>query len=733
MFAVCLVVAATTSVPAQQFRIRPRLELAPTVQLADVDNAARSHLERIDGLLADGQWGEAVEALQGVMDTTGDGVIQAAGQMGEATDPFVRYVGFRHYCQQKIAALAAEAPEALRLYRDRVDPLARHWFQRGSDQGDERLLREVVQLLFASSYGDDALLRLGELQLERGQFTQSRLAWQRMSPSLRPLDSDAWLAYPDTDLDLASVRARLVALSIFEGSPARARRELDTLNRLAPEAEGVLGGRQGRYVDLLEDLLRDSLSWAPRREPSDWTTFAGAATREKLPAETIDVSLRPIWSVPLPRRVADDQLALDAFRAAERQEGLLSYHPLIVNGQVLVATGDRIQDVHALDLYTGSPLWPEAAAEPDANSRETEFRGVIAESSSLPHLGVPRFTMTAHSGTLYVKLGPLATSHPLSGRRATPPRGYLAALDLSAQKKRLFEIHLDRPPWGPSWALEGAPVSDGRYLYITMRRHDNARHQAHVACFDMKRGRLQWRQFVAAADTLGQGQYIEFTHNLLTLDQGMLYCNTNLGAVAALRAEDGQIQWVVRYPRRPDSDGEPYRSLRHVYRDVTPCLVHKDLVFVAPGDSDRVFALDAGTGLLQWSTDPQAAVDVVHLLGVGQGHLLASGSRLYWIDVRSGEPVARFPARLEDDQRGYGRGLLAGDLVYWPTAGRIHVFQQSGPRQARQPIDLAPLGMRGGNLVVSGGVLLIAGSERLSAFGVQRDGVTRTEKKESRE
>jgi outer membrane protein assembly factor BamB len=329
--------------------------------------------------------------------------------------------------------------------------------------------------------------------------------------------------------------------------------------------------------------------------------------------------------------------------------------------------------------------------------------------------------MTAHDGTLYVKLGPAATSHPLANRRGAATQGYLAALDLEAQKKRLFEIHLDSPAWGSSWALEGAPVTDGRSLYILLRRRDNVRHQAHIACFDIRRGRLRWRQFLAAADTLGQGQYIEFTHNLLTLDQGMLYCNTNLGAVAAVRAEDGQIQWVVRYPRRPASGGEPYRSLRHVYRDVTPCMAHKDLVFVAPGDCDRVFALDAGTGLLQWATDAQTAVDVVHLLGVGQGHLLASGSRLYWIDIRSGELVARFPARLEDDTRGYGRGLLAGDSVYWPTVGRIHVFRQSGPRQVRQPIDLAPFGMRGGNLVLSDDLLLIAGSERLTALTAHRD------------
>jgi outer membrane protein assembly factor BamB len=217
-------------------------------------------------------------------------------------------------------------------------------------------------------------------------------------------------------------------------------------------------------------------------------------------------------------------------------------------------------------------------------------------------------------------------------------------LDLEAQKKLLFEIHPDQPPWGEGWALEGPPVADGQHLFVALRRRDNLRAQAHVACFDAKRGRLRWRKFIAGADTVGQGRLVEYTHNLLTLDQGVLYYNTNLGAVAALRAEDGQIQWITRYPRMPASAPQPGRSLRHLLRDLTPCLVSQGIVFVAPADCDRLFALDAATGTLRWTTEEQTASDLVHLLGVGQGQLLASGSRLWWLDVETGLSPLASPA-----------------------------------------------------------------------------------------
>ena len=70
--------------------------------------------------------------------------------------------------------------------------------------------------------------------------------------------------------------------------------------------------------------------------------------------------------------------------------------------------------------------------------------------------------------------------------------------------------------------------------------------------------------------------------------------------------------------------------------------------------------------------------------------------------------------------RGLGRGILAGSAVYWPTRERIYVFDQYSGQQVRQPIELAALGLQGGNLVIDDGVLLIGLGRR--AGGVQCHG-----------
>ena len=94
------------SAPSSQF------ELSETVQLDRADGAALAHLERAKACLAEHQWDEAVETLRQVMEN-------AEGKLLAVT-PW-RYVNLSDACQLQLAALP---PEALKLYRRRVDPVA---------------------------------------------------------------------------------------------------------------------------------------------------------------------------------------------------------------------------------------------------------------------------------------------------------------------------------------------------------------------------------------------------------------------------------------------------------------------------------------------------------------------------------------------------------------------------------------------------------------------------------
>jgi outer membrane protein assembly factor BamB len=216
---------------------------------------------------------------------------------------------------------------------------------------------------------------------------------------------------------------------------------------------------------------------------------------------------------------------------------------------------------------------------------------------------------------------------------------------------------------------------------------------------------------------------------MLALSQGTLYYNTNLGAVAALRPRDGTVKWIACYPATPAAD-DPDRDDRYLFRDSNPCLVDRDMVFAAPADSDRLFAMDAAGGDLIWAGQPGRVAGVLHLLGVGADNLIASGDHLIWLEAYSGRCVGQFPqpilhahGQAPPSPRGYGRGLLAGNRVYWPTREEICVFEQQtrktpegwSPVGVRR-IDLTHRGATGGNLVMADDVLLIASADRLYAF-----------------
>ena len=755
-----IAVPLVTSPAVAQFSSGP-IELSSAVSLDEADSSVRTHLERVKAYVADGQWDDAVESLRRVMESDGAKMI--------AITP-ARYVNLADYCHVQIASLP---DEALALYRQRVDASARTLYEEGIAGRDAAPLGELVDTMFCSSWGDDALAALGEIELERGHYSAARGYWNRLielppgrivapffeaarqQPDLLPqvaelldqwyvledaaqvpyyqmrskgiLSDDAslalvrfWkdcrlptthLAYPGTALARADVRARLVLVSIMEGSLGRARDELAAFEQLHPGAKGPLAGRQVDYAETLRAMIDAAQRWPAKRPSDDWPTFAGNYDRNKIAPYNLDLGPQAWDPILLGEPLSADSANSRAFslrRIGEDAQRLMSYHPLVVDDLVLVNNQNQI---FAFDVKTGQPAWPGDAGRPSGEIY-TDENARLSTSRMNRGLGVPRFTMTVHDGKLYARMGSQVTSQPLETYESRTG-GYLVCLDLAAQGRLVWNPDGRILPDDDDWAFEGAPVVDGPNLYVAMRKSD-VRPQAFVACFDAETGRRRWRTMVCSAETPGGGQMAEITHNLLTYHQGTIYYNTNLGAVAALSARDGRLQWATLYNRakKASPDGQDRRTA-HYYRDLNPCVYDRGKLLVAPTDCDAIFALDAGTGELLWET--RLAEDVVHLLGVGSGNLLASGDALWWIDADGGKVLKRWP---DTSPLGHGRGTLLGDEVVWPTNGELFVFHTavSDRPPPRAPIKLSERHAAGGNVVAAGGLLLIASPDKLFAF-----------------
>jgi outer membrane protein assembly factor BamB len=681
----------------------------------EVANTAR-RLEAADKLAAQKEWTEAVEEYQRIISEAGDDLVAVSPRHALAA---------RRLCHCRIAALPAEQ---LYAYRTRIDAQARKWFEQGAAQRDDRLLKRVVEEAFCSRYGDRALDMLGDLAFERGQFGEAERWWRMIAPlagDKQPTDvpktACPTLGFPNPQINVARVRAKQVLARVFAAQNQRNPSDLE--NTIAAfrgqhaMAEGRLAGRQGNYADTLAAVLQESLTPRTIAETTTWPTFgvdAGrGATATGAAARLRRMCFQPFqWRFSLENR---SRLEADAPSPAPEprltalgRNRVMAFHPVIVDDYVVVA------DAHAVvayALHNGTPsVWYDLA-------REKEGLDDVG-AQKLPAPPNLRYTLTVAGGCVYARLG----AQGISAER--DQHSYLVCLNLKSDDKgqRLRWLATPDEP-GRGAIFEGAPlVHEGR-AYIAATRVEGGQTIAAIHCYAANAEsapQLLWRRDVCATQEL-HGKEQRFRHHLLTLaGSRVVYCSHS-GTIVALDAGSGRSVWAVRYPSgggtislpATDKDKETIGSVR----DLTPCVHTAGRLYVAPADYDGLLCLDAATGATLWERNISK---VVHLLGVARGKLIFTTARA----IRAVDAATGADAWLMPDVGTFlvpqGRGLIADDLVLWPTTEGLKVLQVDDGRQADNfpPAVLATKlpHERLGNLAYANGCLAVAGPEELYVY-----------------
>jgi outer membrane protein assembly factor BamB len=704
----------------------PERRLSATISVRDsADSDARRYLDQVEAHIASEQWTDAVDKLRQVIEQYGDQLValetDAAGHE--------RFLSVRQYAHARLASLPIAARQA---YRQAVDAQARQWFEEAQRTRDLSLLRRIETELFNSSWTDDALWLAGDWQLQAGEFAAARRSWSRLLPPLPEAPTSHELRFPDPSFEPVEVAARLVLVSILERDFDRARHELNeqvaghaTLTQALQETEGRLAGKSAPWGELLGQTLTEAQTWEEPRESAEWPTLGGSLTRTHRAPHPLPIA-GLAWDEPVKlQAIAALPAAISEIYSRERVGELsrqpLSYFPVLVGDLLLVhhrptlkSDGQRCRDVIlAINVNTGQPYWPVNEPGRDANRHPAE---IFATQSSLQFthksLGLPRYTLTVFGTKLLARIGEPSTGWV--GRRPDSvgvEQPTIICLDLAAQGRLLWQRRVEE-----GWTYDGTPIGQGDRVFVAMRE-EGARPQSHVACLDADDGRLLWRQFVCAAESRTQPGEVEYTHNLLTLDDGMLFFNSNLGAIAALSAREGRVHWVTTYPRTE------YINLNEpsgfYYRDVNPCVVSGETVYVAPAETPSVLALDRATGRIRWSFD---APDTTHVLAATRDRLILGGKSLGILEIDSASPNT--PGKLlaqhflPEGPEGFGRGALAGNTIFWPTRGGIHIFNLDTTERIGR-VDLAQdpaFRTTAGNLLVGGEQIIIAQHDRLIAL-----------------
>ena len=714
MFALIIVCAITSLSGAPQVPRHPFRENATL----PFDRNLLKRFGTVEDLIADQRWVEAMGILQEIVQTENKGlVLVRPGTAGNVAT----YLNVATRCNVLMSRVSREGRLA---YRQKVDPQAKRWFEAWQRTRDDAELLRIIHQAFLSSYGDDALLALGESAWDRGEFSTARSWWEQLVPlpeKANPANYPNLLRYPDSEFDQPTILARTVMCSILEREPIRAAEEIRQFSEKYPTAEGWLAGQQGVLCDRLRQVLDDSKQWARKKTKAEVETFALSPSRFRRISESIDVgALR--WFQPLMTR----SLRRPVTPIPLRKE--LSFFPVVYDKVVLVNDSDSIR---AWNILTGDPAW-----QSDQLDSAVIFPSTVSEPSNIPEqicVGLQFYTMTIDGHRLYARMGSPVTSS--SNRQYRELESDLVCLDLSQEGKLIWKISSRELFRDDLWRFEGTPVIvNGRAYFAASRRRPQL--ELMVACLDASDGHLIWQRPVGGFRSSVDDSFNRVSHLLLTAGGGKVFLSTDVGAIVALDDQDGRLEWAVTYESRTDES--PVSQCDPNRKDLLPPLFHQGLLFVAPNDADFALCLKADSGQIEWKyhylsnpSEPNSEPfrrerEIRHrqenqwhqLLGVADGgaagRLIVSGTSLSAIDVLDGSVVWTTP---KNENSGFGRGLLVGDQILLPGRETIEIFsQQTGQPVNEKLLKTPDSAQGGGNLIFANGMLLVAQPDRLSAY-----------------
>ena len=640
----------------------------------------RKRLAEAQQKLQAGQAAEAADELQKILDESGDDLVQVQNN---------HFQPARRLVHQSLATLPADT---LKAFQNRLDEPAKKLLEAGRRDRDPAPLRQLLNRYFISRPAEEAILLLGELLFERGNFRAAEQSWRLLIPATDPSE----LFYPKPKSDAATLKAKLVMAAIFAGDLDRAKVDLVSFAKEYPKASGRLAGTDGFFSQTLAKLLANPPAIRDGRGRSGWTTFGGNPNRDGTVAEPMPRlnSGAPTWRTAFPRQAGDKPSYRPAsFPAAKT----LAFHPVVLDGLAYVAEAGRI---FSFDLKTGD-------SRVAFDSRALDASPALSDAEyGLPNLLDADFTLTVHGGRLYARFGNVALPTNAETADVKLPSSFLVVLQplkLTNPPKNALTLKATvalAPPVGKPGKViwEGAPiVLDGKLFAACTRIDERGRWIHAVACYDdSATGKPNWVVDVADTDATGPRS----RHEVLTLAGGNVILALPQGLAVALDRTTGKMVWAFRTPpaaRAPVNGPQ---------QDLCPAVYSGGRLFFAPAEGDKLYALDAESGRPVWEAGPMLVEQIV---GAAQNRVIVTvagpqkGIRAY--DIATGSDQDPRGWRNHDDPflASYGRGLLTADAVLWPTKEKLYALSLIDGSVRGQP----PANPHG-NLAYADGVLLVA-------------------------
>lgn len=683
------------------------------------------------------EWGKSADFYQELL-TSPEYATKVVPSREDADHRIYQYTSVEELVMQR---LSRWPQEGLDVYRARYEAPAQTMLEQA--KGDDLFaLQQVFTRYFVTDAGRQAGLRLMDHYLEAGEFRAAAAIGERLLK---------W--HPNVLADRAALLYRLGIAYHLAGDAADAKSSLEDLRKRDPQAKGTIRGKDVLLVDSLADELAQRAPVATGSTSDAYTTFGGDATRDRILA----VSGTPgahLYSIQLskPAHVSGPQAQIwDQRYKQDVQNGMtLGVMPVVDRGELFFQDGERI---YGVNLESGVPLpgWLQSHG-PDHDGAYT-----------LPNVsGSARTHQLTLTVTDRAVLAVMGQQDPIRMQMGLGDQG----------ETRL--VCLDRDTGKENWVLapsqlkqstlkqvqfSGSPLVVGDSVFIVGSASKQAGFEdCIVMCFDLSNGTMRWNVPVASASTVAAA-WAGFNPNFvlpinethLAYANGRVYVQSNRGAVAALDAYNGTIDWLDIYPRNQQAmmnpafnpmmfgggGGGQVQQVGVKPWAFNPVIVSQGMVFTLPMEGKHLLIYDAASGQQFKRIDLAELAQRVRrsetgendtfdtLVGVEGDKLLLAGDRtlvllnwktydednfkdemFFWV-----EPTGKTSIR--------GRALLTAGSVYVPTEDRLYCWDlrtgrvvDEHPRWPRTWDD----GESAGNVLVTSDHTIIAGTEAVDVY-----------------
>lgn len=544
-------------------------------------------------------------------------------------------------------------------YRILYDVAAERGLKDAAEAFDPRQVEAIAEQFFASTHAPAAFFLAGDLYMEQGRLARAEACYRRV----REYAADA----PELD---AGAIGRLAVLFSVRGS----HRILQELYDSLPDAEARTISVRGEAVGLRDfiaaQLMKTTAESGWNEDVLSWPMFAGDAARTK-PAYP-DAGLGDLaWFGDLERLP-------DSAYATRRRGGRNSQGVTIPIDQVIPAINEKY-----IVCQTREYIYVREFRTGRLSFLRSDKPSVGALDQSYGQQFLPAVCAAALDGDILVTV-----DHRYTGGynfMQTGAGNKVIAYDLSRGGSELTKL------WEIGGVIESAPngrgtvsvslldrlfwdfcpvVRDGT-VYITAHNFSGSSPEVWMYALDLLSGEIKWKTFLFSREVRINNSlqliaaYSTDLLNCISYGDGVLYYQSDIGAVCAVDARTGAIKWL-----RETQDA--YNSgLRG--SNLNPMLLHRGQLLYSPLERNRsVYMRASADGKLVWKRDLSAGEP--QLIGVRGdvlvltltpppntslppsvvGLSLSQGGRELW--------------RLHIPETITGRGALSDTAVYVPTA-----------------------------------------------------------------